>query len=568
MACLLSTAVSAVEPSPKLSGRFLHITDIHPDEHYLDGAAVSTSCHAVLGSVDATGQGAFNLPARASGKERVLTVEDMQILRPGVTENDGISAPGTAGHYGAPYTICDSPLSLANATFEWIDNNLVGGIDFVVWTGDNARHDSDNTHPRTQDQINEMNNAMAKRALQAFPPGPDGRRLPVIPSLGNNDVYPHNIMYPGPSAILDHYADIWSEWIPKSQMSTFRLGGYYSSEVIPGKVAVFGLNTLFFYIHNVAVDGCKKRHEPGTEEMDWLEAELKSLRSRKMVAYLTGHVPPEKKSYSASCHSRYTKLALEYQDVIVGHLYGHANIDHFFLLSTNKKGKDRYETLEDGDQDQDQDMDMDIDDEDKDDEYDPFHILGLGTYLDSLWQQYDSIPKKVKSSTYAIVQVSPSVVPAYHPTLRVFDYQLADNSTVTLSTDPADEDDDVEDEMDDHELEEYFSAQLNNDNEFVRAMEQDKKKGDKKPSYPNPVPTNAFGFPMAYTQYWTNLTLANHGPTTPEFEVEYRTREDYGLANLGVSEYLGLAKRISKDKQLKKVYLKRMVVQTGAENTL
>ncbi|KAF8929292.1 Endopolyphosphatase [Dissophora ornata] len=553
------------------------MTDIHPDEHYIEGAAVSTSCHTILQNDSSTTanshnlrKGRFNLPMQpeknSGGQtEQVLTVEDMRILRPGLMgeDDDGVNDSGIAGYYGAPNTICDSPFALANATFDWIDNNLVGSIDFVVWTGDNARHDSDNTHPRTQGQINEMNNAMAKRVLQAFPPGPDGKVLPIVPTIGNNDVYPHNIMYPGPNAILEHYADIWSQWIPENQVESFRRGGYYLSEVVPGKIAVFGLNTLYFYVHNMVVDGCKDLDEPGTEQMEWLETELKSLRRRKMVAYLTGHVPPEKKSYSRSCHARYTKIALEYQDVIVGHLYGHANIDHFFLISENKKGKDRYETMDDSEE---EDQALSVMDEE---DHDPFHMLGLNSYLTTLWKQYDDIPKKAKLSTYAIVQVSPSVVPTYQPTLRVFEYQSAENRaepTADQSTEFVEEDDedDVMEEMNEQELEEYFVAQLNNDYDLVNSIE----KRNKKPSYPRAVPATTFGFPLGFTQYWANLTLANEGPTPPEFEVEYRTREDYGLQNLGVSEYLSLAKRINKDALLKKEYLKRMVVQTGAENNL
>ncbi|KAG0334270.1 hypothetical protein BG004_000490, partial [Podila humilis] len=31
--------------SRRLTGRFLHITDIHPDEHYIAGGSISSACH-------------------------------------------------------------------------------------------------------------------------------------------------------------------------------------------------------------------------------------------------------------------------------------------------------------------------------------------------------------------------------------------------------------------------------------------------------------------------------------------------------------------------------------------
>lgn len=35
---------------------------------------------------------------------------------------------------------CDSPLTLVNATFDWLGEHFRDEVDFVVWTGDNARH--------------------------------------------------------------------------------------------------------------------------------------------------------------------------------------------------------------------------------------------------------------------------------------------------------------------------------------------------------------------------------------------------------------------------------------------
>ncbi|GJJ68690.1 endopolyphosphatase [Entomortierella parvispora] len=625
-ACLLSVhtaaaGVAATSSSRPLHGRFLQITDIHPDEHYVDGAAIASSCHAGVDSPD---------DLRDFNKQRP-GLASLSVLS-SMTLDDGTTVPvGVGGFYGAPNSICDSPFALANATFDWIDQNLVDKIDFVVWTGDNARHDSDNTHPRTQDQINMMNNAIAKRFLEAFPISPvTGLRIPLVPSIGNNDVYPHNIMHPGPNPILQHYSNIWSEFIPDGQMNTFRRGGYYSSEVIPGKISVFGLNTLYFYIHNAAVDGCKDEDEPGTEQMDWLENELASLRKRRMVAYLTGHVPPEKKSYSPTCYKRYTQLALQYQDVIVGHLYGHANIDHFFLLGKGKKSKKAVvattttrtrktvlvETLsgdeeeiedirdieteiidyEDSEEDDDEEEEEEDENEDVSDKIDvleeednmPFHPLGLSTYLEDLWKQYSSIPKKAKLDKYAIVQVSPSVIPTYYPTLRVFSYQLLGADRIDQDA-TAPEPDNLEDmrekreERFQQELEQYFADQLNKDLPWDNSdfptwggedEDQDDDDDDKrkppKVRHPQPVPVSTFGFPLSFTQYWSNITLANLDPDNikPEFVVEYHTRDDYGLQDLSVASWLDLARKISKDKDLKATYLARMVVQTGAESLL
>ncbi|KAI8594711.1 Metallo-dependent phosphatase-like protein, partial [Dissophora ornata] len=387
-----------------LTGQFLHITDIHPDEHYSNGGTISSSCHRF---------------AEEEGEDQ------WRMTRPGRTD-------GIGGIYGSPYSICDSPFTLSNATFDWIDRNLIGNIDFVVWTGDNARHDSDNRYPRTQKEIEDLNMEIANKFLETFAPDKDDpfqQRIPIVPSIGNNDIYPHNIMQAGPNRILQHFSNIWSEFIPESQYHTFQHGGYYTVEVVPGKISVVSLNTLYFFNQNAAVDGCESKDEPGTDQMDWLEVELDSYRKRGMTTYLTGHVPPARKSYSHSCLVRYTDIALRYQDVIVGHLFGHANIDHFFILSqaTIDEEDDRRERIAEAEAvgDRSAVAALKYTQDAFEHEFDQFHTLGLSSYLLELWGQYEDIPSRAKLNDYAIVNVSPSVVPTYNPTLRVYAYQLA-----------------------------------------------------------------------------------------------------------------------------------------------
>lgn len=38
-----------------------------------------------------------------------------------------------------PGSDCDSPMSLVNMTFDWLKKEWADEVDFVVWTGDNAR---------------------------------------------------------------------------------------------------------------------------------------------------------------------------------------------------------------------------------------------------------------------------------------------------------------------------------------------------------------------------------------------------------------------------------------------
>ncbi|KAF8954502.1 Endopolyphosphatase [Entomortierella lignicola] len=528
-----------------LLGQFLHITDIHPDEFYLNGGSISSSCHRNLMDDDDNNM--------------------LLLTRPGRTN-------GTGGYYGSPYSICDSPFTLTDATFDWISKELIDKIDFVVWTGDNARHDSDNEFPRTQQEIEDLNRRIANNFLETFKPDRDDpyqRRIPIVPSIGNNDVYPHNIMQAGPNRILQHFSDIWSEFIPEDQYHTFQNGGYYVIEVVPGKISVIALNTLYFFKSNAAVDGCYDEEEPGTSQMDWLEVELEAMRRRGMTAYLSGHVPPARKSYSPTCFVRYTSIALRYQDVIVGHLYGHANIDHFFILSQSTLTEEEKRLEEERNERKNNKNQRRITDSSFSDpyefEFDQFHSLGLNSYLDELWEQYQDIPTRAKLNDYAIVLVSPSVIPTYNPSLRVYTYQLAVEKIggSPMVVGPAKTLGESEDE-DDYD----FEIEMEGESGGIDFDDLKKKKPRKprKPKNPPAAPPITFGFPLGYTQYWVNLTRSNLELTKPEYEVEYRSQEDWGLEDLSVSEWLGLAKRIVQDEKVKEQYLAWMVVLTGTEN--
>ena len=116
---------------------FLHITDIHVDPSYVPGAQLENGCH-------------------------YLSEPSLQ------------NPP--AGKYGAPLSSCDSPLSLVNETFGFIFSHLEP-LDFVIWTGDNARHDTDVKMPRTMDEIKKLNILIRDYMLQF-------KNIPVLPSIG------------------------------------------------------------------------------------------------------------------------------------------------------------------------------------------------------------------------------------------------------------------------------------------------------------------------------------------------------------------------------------------------
>ncbi|KAI9041913.1 endopolyphosphatase [Aspergillus affinis] len=572
-------------PSRGLAGRFLHITgtgvypnaaqrlrsaladyspDLHPDIHYESGTDKDDACHR--------------------GK-------------------------GSAGYFGAQGTECDSPLTLINQTFRWIDQNLKDQVDFVIWTGDSARHDNDESIPRTEDEVIQLNDLTADKFYEVFQKkdSPRGLSVPVVPTIGNNDIMPHNIMKDGPNRWTKRLSDAWSKFIPEHQRHSFVEGGWFTSEVIPNKLAVISLNTMYFFESNSAVDGCKSKSEPGFEHMEWLRVQLKILRSRDMKAILIGHVPPArsgpKRSWDETCWQKYTLWVHQFRDVIVGSVYGHMNIDHFMLQDSHKvKIADTSDNPESSTA--------------LDDHSGEFSALSRSSYLSSLRKDWSKLPSPPKPKSnkadsleewadddefvptdddrhaqkskkkrflkkiggpfaerYSVTLVSPSLVPNYFPTLRIVEYNITGLEDAAIWSDTQ---------------EEYLEVEsLSDDDDDAVSIDKKKKKKKKKggkkkpPNFKVPEPPSKSAPPgpaysnqpltwLKYTQYFANLTTINEQVSTASeqsdnssvtgtgkpnfddifsFEVEYDTRDDhtYKMKDLTVRSFFKLATRIAEN---------------------
>lgn len=474
-----------------------------------------------------------------------------------------------AGVYGAETSDCDTPYSLINATFKWIAKN-VRDVDFVVWTGDSARHDSDEKIPRTQNEVLETNRWIAEKLEEVFSDRDDpskGLAVPIVSTFGNNDILPHNILLSGPNKWLKTYTDIWSSFIPEEQRHGFERGGWYYVEVIPKKLAVFSLNTLYFFSHNAAVDGCALHSEPGYEHMEWLRIQLQFMRNRGMKAILIGHIPPartdSKQLWDETCWQKYTLWLQQYRDVIVGGLYGHMNIDHF-MLQDNKK----INLLSEEDVSAESEIRTLMDEE--------LSTESANDYLEELRENWSELPnpspamkatdedepsedskkkkgkkdkKKSKKNKalkkiggpwgerYSLTLVSPSLVPNFFPTLRVIEYNITglDTKATWASAQSVDLVEKVDWLEEDAMLpsEEHSSEQNDDEPSTDKKKKGKKHKKPKKPDFIVPLPPSKSTPPgpayspqtltlLGYTQYFANLTHINNDeaiiPEAPESE--------------------------------------------------
>lgn len=521
-----------------IHGRFLHITDFHIDHHYQKGSDIDKVCHG---------------------------------------------GEGKASKYGDAILGCDSPPILVEETFKWITDNLIDKIDFIVYTGDSARHDNDRNYPRTRQHIFNMNKEISDKFVTLTSES-DGQ--PLIYPVSNNDIMPHNLMDTGPSLQTRELFEAWRPFIPQVQMHTYLMGAYYFQEVIPNQLAVLSLNTMYWFDSNPMVDDCDNKGDPGYKLFEWLGYVLKEMRARNMKVWLCGHVPPNEKNYDTTCLRKYIAWTHEYRDVIVGGLYGHMNLDHFIPLdsvqaykSIQKDFKDEFKqksvfSVEDED-------DLALEDsnlykaldENFSDKF--FRVTGgvpnnKVTYLETLREElYARLKGKKKSGEhferYSIAHVTASIIPTFNPGMRVWEYNITDleDKLQQVKFEPWDKffagvermievQSNYVDEKDNDEM----NWQEMDDITIERKKKHKKKNRKKKKdhTFPKPMPENLplgpayieqIFTPERYVQYYADLESINKGKKEFGYEIEYSTDDSlYGLKALTVEEWIKFGRKL------------------------
>ncbi|VEU19780.1 DEKNAAC100623 [Brettanomyces naardenensis] len=510
--------------------------------------------------------------------------------------------------YGDAMSGCDSPMGLYEETLAWIRENLKDKIDFVIWTGDNARHDNDRNYPRLETEIFKMNQRVADKMGSVFMDDgeqdmmPQDRRVKIVPSLGNNDVYPHNLVAPGPTLQTREMYRIWRDFVPAEQMHTFDRGIYFFREVIPGRLAVLSINTLYVFKSNPLNDNCDGRKQPGYKLFEWLSVTLKELRRRHMKVWLSGHVPPIPKNLHYSCYSKMTVWMHEYRDIIIGGLWGHMNTDHFVPLDSVKawrsiKGRLKllgfeddanslnYSTYGEDENETEDEEDDEIDDyKDVMDMYSAMGLLdedfgvtrkskrydgapvGKVTYLEGI---RDTMLAKIKGKKksgehgdrYSFAHVTVSVIPTYNPGFRVWEYNVTEllGGKEEVTYEPWDEffartnrELDESDELaemleayddEDPRKKQYYS--LRKDSTIPPIMPAGTPLG---PGY-----VKQLFSPERYVQYYLDLDKAARDPDAAfNYGVHYATDDEtYNMKSLLAEDWIRLARRLAKSSPVK-----------------
>ncbi|QLG72826.1 hypothetical protein HG535_0D05350 [Zygotorulaspora mrakii] len=571
----------------KLHGRFLHITDIHPDSHYREGSSIDKQCH----------------------RDKPEDKKDR------------------APRFGRACAGCDGSVDLMDYTLKWIKENVRDEIDFVIWTGDNVRHDNDRQIPRTEFEILDMNEVLAQKMHSLFcdheSNNPRDFDAMVVPSLGNNDVFPHNLFAMGPTLQTREYYRIWNTFVPQEQQRIFDRSASFVTEVIPGKLAVISINTLFLFKSNPLVDNCDSKKQPGYQLLVWLGNILQEMRERGIKVWLSGHVPAIPKNYADSCYDKFTLWTYEYRDIIIGSLYGHMNMDHFIPADGKKSwkiinereqlnGASLYKSYSDNE------ADAEVADDDDDFFLDhamcasETHLLGAKpvqkeSYMNSvknvfyqkIFDKFEdqeayqtgkrkrkNLRKKRKSmeklcERYSIVQIAGSVIPTFNPGFRIWEYNLTgiDNDDQLLRAQSWDKFYQNLERIMDNDVridEDYSIVEITG-----KRSKNDKTLPAKKPkNLPlGPAHVAQLFSPTKFIQYFADLSeidkqykdLLKQGKNASEaadfafkYKVEYTSQDEpYALGGLLVKDYISLASKLVSDKKLWKKFLERAFISSG-----
>lgn len=272
-----------------LIGNFLHITDIHYDPNYKEGAPVN----CVLGK---TGLGCcreFDIPIQPYEKANKW------------------------GNFA-----CDTPYLFINKTFEWIKYNIKD-IDFIIYTGDSVgHHDITQSISQNIKTINEVDN-MFKIHFN---------NIKVYSSIGNHDTYPIDQTQKNVNEIfLNNFANQWGNWLNNSVQNNVKQGGFYSIK-ISDNMYIVNFNSLLYDNEN----RFKNNHlEARDIQWQWFENTLEKIKNENSSAWIINHICP----YSGEAETNYThkfiNIVSNYKDIIKYQFYGHTHNDRFTLLEKN-----------------------------------------------------------------------------------------------------------------------------------------------------------------------------------------------------------------------------------------
>ncbi len=221
------------------------------------------------------------------------------------SQYDPSALPAPYGRYQ-----CDSPFKLVKETIDEA-KRINDKPSMIILGGDLGGHGSSSW----QETYNTVAN-VTKTIYAAFP------HTPVIPMVGNDDVYPDYMIT---SQHLNEISILWQRWLMPDELKTFRHGGYYKRE-LSSSLHVIVVNSLLFS-SRISQTGLYADH------LSWLDATVaKSAKSGANMIFM-GHIPPgsngfdKKQQWSDDATRHFLGLVKKHRDNVSGMYFFHQHED-------------------------------------------------------------------------------------------------------------------------------------------------------------------------------------------------------------------------------------------------
>jgi hypothetical protein len=158
-----------------------------------------------------------------------------------------------------------------------------------------------------------------------------------------------------------------------------------------------------------------------------------------MTAYIIGHIAPLETNYHPNCLRRYARIVRRWSDyqrdvdddedddeddeqlnkikptkVILGQMFGHSNVDHFFFVEKPRDSKNDLTSVM-------------MEEEETASVFSSIGTAKSDQYISRMFKQYRRATRKGPMGPIGLV--APSVIPLYNPALRVLHYATEGNET-------------------------------------------------------------------------------------------------------------------------------------------
>ena len=211
---------------------------------------------------------------------------------------------------------CDVPFELFN---EFLEDASKRNIDMIIWTGDNAPHDS---WKGEQSAVYEISKQLKEAVVNKF-----GEDFPVFYSLGNHEKYPNDDYRDNEQDLHDQMTEIFGSIFGNDETAKadFKKGGYYSLKYKDTKLRFIALNCLVCDCFNFNLFNSTKQH--AIKMFRWLDNELKKAEENQEYVYILNHFPFNGGFTLTECAKRMQAIFDKYQYTIRGIFSGHTHLD-------------------------------------------------------------------------------------------------------------------------------------------------------------------------------------------------------------------------------------------------